>query len=88
MSAEQYDPPPSKRKMQCRWCYKETLVEDLNKYGARCYSCFEEYCRQPLLGPRIGRPPVKPIEAPPYDPVELPPLVPLPRIDLTGGKAS
>jgi hypothetical protein len=32
------------RYMACRWCQKQTLVETLSMYGARCFECFETYC--------------------------------------------
>lgn len=32
------------RYLQCRYCGKQTLVETLSNYGARCFDCFESYC--------------------------------------------
>lgn len=36
------DAPPE---MACRWCGKMTSVGSLNAYGARCFKCYEDYCR-------------------------------------------
>ena len=30
--------------MPCTFCNTLTVVEDLNTYGARCFSCYREYC--------------------------------------------
>lgn len=32
------------RYLPCRYCGKQTLVETLSHYGARCLACFEAYC--------------------------------------------
>lgn len=37
-------------RMACKWCQEPTLVPTLNQYGARCFSCYEAYCRQGLKG--------------------------------------
>jgi len=34
------------RYLPCRYCGKQTLVETLSQYGARCFSCFEAYCAE------------------------------------------
>lgn len=38
-------------RMPCRWCKTPTLRATLNQYGARCLSCFEDFC---ALGAKGG----------------------------------
>ena len=38
--------------MACSFCGKQTLKSTLSEYGARCFECFEAYCRN-------GDPPVR-----------------------------
>jgi hypothetical protein len=35
------------RYMACIFCKKQTLVETLSMYGARCFECYGEYCARP-----------------------------------------
>lgn len=38
---------PVETRLPCRRCDTPTSTKDLNTYGARCYSCFQAYCREP-----------------------------------------
>lgn len=42
-------PPPAEPLANCRGCRSPTLGTELAKYGNRCASCFEAFCRS---GPR------------------------------------
>jgi len=41
------------RRTPCLWCKSLTLVETLNQYGARCFNCYEAYCREPQPAPSV-----------------------------------
>lgn len=38
--------------LQCSFCGKPTQRETLSQYGARCFSCYEDYCRRSMPPPR------------------------------------
>jgi hypothetical protein len=38
------------RYLPCKYCGKQTLVETLSQYGARCLPCFDAYCAQDGTG--------------------------------------
>lgn len=44
---------PSFAPKPCTICHQATNHENLMKFGARCYSCFAEYCKQRI--PNIQR---------------------------------
>lgn len=33
------------KRQPCRWCDAPTSIATLNQYGARCFGCYESYCR-------------------------------------------
>lgn len=35
------------RRRPCNSCGKSTLIATLSIYGARCFGCYEAYCREP-----------------------------------------
>ena len=41
-------------RLPCRWCQKQTLVSTLAEYGARCFACYEAYCRDVPRAPQTG----------------------------------
>lgn len=41
-------------RLPCRWCQKQTLVSTLAEYGARCFACYEAYCRDVPPVPQMG----------------------------------
>lgn len=41
-------------RLPCRYCGAPTLRETLTQYGARCFPCYEGYCREPQTFPDIG----------------------------------
>jgi len=47
-------PPAIENRMPCKRCSTPTLVSTLNHYGARCFACYEAYCREPQARPVIG----------------------------------
>jgi hypothetical protein len=50
--------PPLENRLPCRACGTATLIATLSNYGARCFRCYEDYCREPTpkLGKQIRRP--------------------------------
>jgi hypothetical protein len=36
-------------RLPCRWCEAPTKLETLSLYGARCFDCFQRYCRDGQL---------------------------------------
>lgn len=50
--------PGVAQRKPCMRCGDPTLVATLNHYGARCFTCYEAYCREPLpaLAPQIRKP--------------------------------
>jgi len=51
-------PPELENRRPCLRCNTPTLVSTLNHYGARCFSCYEAYCREPMLalGKQVRQP--------------------------------
>jgi hypothetical protein len=41
-------------RLPCRFCGAPTLRETLSQYGARCHSCFTDYCRAKPFFPDSG----------------------------------
>lgn len=41
--------------LPCTFCNTLTPVQDLNTYGARCYSCYRSYCDQGRHFPSLTR---------------------------------
>lgn len=40
-------PPSAADRLPCMRCGVATDKKTLSRYGARCYGCFEAYCRDP-----------------------------------------
>lgn len=43
-----------RNRLACSWCSKSTLRSVLSQYGARCFECFEGYCRRPQDHAQVG----------------------------------
>jgi hypothetical protein len=41
-------------RLPCMFCKTPTLRETLTQYGARCFTCYEAYCREPRTFPYVG----------------------------------
>jgi hypothetical protein len=41
--------------MPCLFCREPTLRETLSLYGARCFKCYEAYCREPRVFHDVGK---------------------------------
>lgn len=42
--------------MPCHWCSTPTARSTLAQYGARCFSCYEAYCRERHGGAKYSAP--------------------------------
>lgn len=36
------------RRMACMTCGESTTIETLSSFGARCFPCYQAYCREPF----------------------------------------
>lgn len=46
---------PTTTVLACTFCNTLTPVADLNTYGARCYSCYQDYCTHGRRFPSLSR---------------------------------
>ena len=38
----------------CKICFSQTIRKDMSTYGARCWKCYDDYCRQvPPIDPSL-----------------------------------
>lgn len=45
----------SQSQMACMFCRRLAGVDDLNKFGARCFDCYREYCAQGRQYPALSQ---------------------------------
>lgn len=46
-----------RNRLPCRWCNKATLRSVLSQYGARCFECYEAFCKAARTAPAASQRP-------------------------------